>query len=235
MIHPGTWLVITLWITSIAVLENRIEYLVGLLGVALLISFLANGRKLWGYLKALKILVPVIASVFVVQVLLRRDGDELWRAGFVAIYSGGLALAAQVSLRLVILLVSASILKELAYQDFRLALKWLPAEISFMIAYIVHLLPQLRAQFRLSMQNLSLRGIKIKSLAFKDKLKVYRIVSLTVLGGLLAKSDLQAIQLELRGFRRQGKKSFLHPRSLQLVDYLVLIALVALSALLLLI
>jgi hypothetical protein len=47
MIHPGTWLVITLWITSIAVLENRIEYLVGLLGLRCNL-ILANGRKLWG-------------------------------------------------------------------------------------------------------------------------------------------------------------------------------------------
>lgn len=216
--HPLTRIILVLWITSLSVVFAEPLMLLALLLFALLWCILAAPEKLGGLVKALKLLVPVIISVFIVQIIFRREGQLLWSWGIVRIYSEGLVLGLQVAIRLLTIMVSAAILTVLGYQDFRVALKRLPEEISFMIAYMLYLLPVISASFRSYRITLATRGISMRKLKLRDKLKVYKVISLSVLGSLLSESQAQAIELELRGFRRQGKKSFLHRRSFSAVD-----------------
>jgi energy-coupling factor transport system permease protein len=230
--HPLSRVLLVLWITSLAVVLRDPWLLLGLVGFSLLLSLLLSRRQLGSLLKSLRVICPVILSVFLIQILFRRGGNKLLDLGLISIYSQGLELGLEVALRLLILLFSATLLSALSYAELRLALRWLPEELSFLISYVLHLLPKLRERLKQVSQGLRQRGIVQKELSLKEKILVYRILSLAVLASLLQSSEMQAIQLELRGFRRQGKKSFLYHRKPSVMDFAMVVVLVVLSFLL---
>ncbi|HPI26786.1 MAG TPA: energy-coupling factor transporter transmembrane component T, partial [Candidatus Cloacimonadota bacterium] len=86
----------------------------------------------------------------------------------------------------------------------------LPEELSFMISYMAHLVPQLQINFRTQMQELKLRGILVSKLPIKEKLEIYKIISIATVAEIIVQSSSQAIALELRGFRSKGKRSSLN-------------------------
>lgn len=230
--HPLSRVLLVLWITSLAVLLRNVSLLSGLLAFSLGLAVLLSRRQLRSLLKSLKAIIPVIFSVFLIQLIFRKEGELLLELGIFRIYSQGLELGLEVALRLLILLVSATLLSVLSYAELRLALKFLPEELSFLISYVMHLLPRLRERLQRVSHQLRQRGIVQKQLSFREKLLVYRILSLAVLASLIQSSELQAIQLELRGFRRQGKKSFLYHRKPSVMDFAMVIVLAGLSFLL---
>ena len=228
-LHPFSWVLISLWITSLAVISSSLAILGLLILLSLLAAFLSRGRELFPYLLGLKRLVTLILTLLVVQLLFRRGGTLVLSLSFVHIYSEGLEIGLEVALRLIILLIAAGILGRLTYLDFRNAFLFLPAEFSFMISYVIHLIPLLRKRFLHYLELLRLRGLSLKSLSWGKRLKIYRIISLSVLGSLLHSSDRQAITLELRGFRSPGKKTFLYKQAFGFADLLVFIVLLLLS------
>lgn len=232
-LHPFSWVLISLWITSIAVISHAIPVLGLMTALALFAGFLSRGRALWKYLAGLKRLITLILTLGIIQLLFRRGGELLFSFGVVKIYAEGLQVALEVAVRLIILLIAAGILGRLSFIDFRNAFFYLPQELSFMISYVVHLIPLLRERFQHYLQVLRLRGIQIRKLRLQEKLVIYRIISLSVLGSMLHISDRHALTLELRGFRSRGKKTFLYAERLRLADLLVILLLAGLSLLLL--
>lgn len=230
--HPLSRVLIVLWITSLAVILNDPLLLVALLAFSITLALLLSRRQFSSLLKSVKVIIPVILSVFVIQLIFRKSGEKLLDLGILSIHSEGLLLGLEVGLRLLILLFSATLLSALSYAELRLALKFLPEELSFLISYVLHLLPRLRERLREVSQGLKQRGIVQKELSLKEKILVYRILSLAVLASLIQSSEMQAIQLELRGFRRQGKKSFLYHRKPSWLDLWVCVLLLGLSFLL---
>lgn len=228
-LHPFSWVLISLWITSLAVLISSLPILGLLIVLALLAALFARGRELAPYLKGIKRLAPLILSLLIIQTLFRQSGDLIWEKGWFKIYSSGLYTGLEVSLRLIILLIAAGILGRLSFADFRNAFFFLPTEFSFMISYVVHLIPLLRKRFLHYLQVLRLRGIVLNRLPLGKRLKVYQVVSLSVLGSLLHSSDLQAITLELRGFRSPGKKTYLYKQHFTYIDLLVALILALLT------
>lgn len=230
-LHPFSWVLISLWITSIAVLSTSLSILCIMIVVALAAGFLSRGKAMFTYLKGLKRLTSLILTLFVVQMVFRRNGDIVFSLGFVHIYSDGLTVALEVSLRLIILLISAGILGRLSFIDFKNAFLLLPQELSFMISYVVHLIPLLRSRFLHYLLVLRLRGLQMKDLKLSQRFKLYRIISLSVLGSMLHISQRQAVALELRGFRSQGKKTFLYKERIRFWDVAlyILLAFISLS------
>jgi len=78
---------------------------------------------------------------------------------------------------------------------------------------MAHLVPQLSLNFRAQMKELKLRGIVISKLPMKEKLEIYKIISIATVAEIILQSSSQAIALELRGFRSQGKRSSLNTLS----------------------
>lgn len=230
--HPLSRILLVLWISSLAIILQNPLFLFALLIFSLLWSSLLSLPKLISLLSSLKVLLPLILAVFLSQILFRRGGNMLLKITFLAIYSDGVFFALQVCFRLLILLVSATILSSLSYAELRLSLRYLPEEFSFMISYVLHLLPQLRQQIQVALFSLRNRGIQISRLKYRDRLVIYKTLSLTILAGLIHTSTMQAAQLELRGFRRQGKKTYLYHRKLTLMDGGLVIVLIGLSFLL---
>ena len=97
----------------------------------------------------------------------------------------------------------------------------LPEELSFMISYMAHLVPQLSMNFRAQMKELKLRGILISKLPLKEKLEIYKIISIATVAEIILQSSSQAIALELRGFRSKGKRSSLNSQNFSWRDLFV--------------
>lgn len=68
-----------------------------------------------------------------------------------------------------------------------------------------------------------------RKLPLRQKIDVYALTALSVLGGFIFKSGAQAIALELRGFRSKGKTSRLLTRNLGFADLITLLITITIS------
>ncbi|HNX36913.1 MAG TPA: energy-coupling factor transporter transmembrane component T [Candidatus Cloacimonadota bacterium] len=230
--HPLSWVFITLWITSLAVLIRSPLLLALLFALATGMIFLSRGKAGWRILLGLKRLLPLFLTLIIIQSLFRPGKELIFSLGFIHVSKAGFELGLLVSLRLMILLISASILGRLGYQDFRNAFLYLPEEISFMISYVVHLIPGIRKEYLHYLEVLRWRGIILKEQPIRRRLHLYKTISISVLAGLLSGSTMQAVSLELRGFRRPGIKTFLYRQKTHLRDHLLWAVLLVLLVLL---
>ncbi len=181
-------------------------------------------KSFWG----LKKMLWLIISVSIIQILFRRGGEIIFALGPLKIYSEASNYALMISLRLMVIYFCARSLTKLDFSDYRAAFSkiHLPDELSFMVSYMVHLIPQLGARFKAQMAELRERGILLRKLKLKAKLTVYKILALSSLADIILQSGRQAIALELRGFRSEGKSSSLHVRSFGIWDIGILLFLI---------
>ncbi|MBM4403075.1 MAG: energy-coupling factor transporter transmembrane protein EcfT [Candidatus Cloacimonetes bacterium] len=229
ILHPLTLISIVIWVSSIALLSANLVALTGLMMVSALLC-LFNGRI---PLKSLFRLLPVLLIVFILQILFRRGGSMIWSYGWFRITSEGLVMGAQVVFRLSIIYLSAGLLIKLQFNDFRnaFALIRLPEELSFMVCFVIHFIPLLTHRFKDTVILLRYRGLDIRHGSWMRKIKIYRIIALSVLTGLLHNVHYQAIALELRGFRSPGHKTARYRTDLVLLDWLVITLLILLGGL----
>ncbi|MCK9335309.1 MAG: energy-coupling factor transporter transmembrane protein EcfT [Candidatus Cloacimonetes bacterium] len=159
------------------------------------------GRYLWLFL-----------SVMLIQLLFVREGDLIMKFAFIEIHEQGLQQALIIGMRLAIIYMVANSLSKLDFTLYKAAFSriGLPEELSFMISYMAHLVPQLNSNFKGQIKELKLRGIQIRKLPLREKLEIYKIISIATVAQIVLSSKTQAIALELRGFRSIGRRSNLH-------------------------
>lgn len=230
-LHPMTMISIVVWVSTIALLSVNLAILTGLMFASALLC-LANHRN---PLRSLLRLFPLFLIVFILQILFRRGGESLWSYGCFSVTSEGLALATQVVLRLCIIYLSAVLLVNLQFNDYRNAFSLirLPEELSFMVSFVIHILPLLSKRFKDAIILLRYRGLDIKRSSLTMRLRIYRVIVLSVLAGLVHNVRWQAIALELRGFRSPGIKTARYRSGLGLSDWSVLCLLLLLGGVIL--
>ncbi|MDP3114842.1 MAG: energy-coupling factor transporter transmembrane component T [Candidatus Cloacimonadaceae bacterium] len=231
ILHPLALIGLAIWFSGMAMLLSTLGNL-GLIVALSLISALTLGRiKCKAMLSSLLRMLPLLLLILIIQILFSKgnDGDhQLWRF---KIAKHGLNQGLMLSLRLVIILFSAKILARIDYNGFDLAFRKLrlPEELTFMIFYAVHIIPAVSAKVKHLRQLLILRGIDMRKLRLRQRIDIYALTALSVLGGFISKSGIQAIALELRGFRSKGKSSRLHTLSLGFPDAFALIFVLVIS------
>jgi len=168
--------------------------------------------------------LPLLLSLALVQLLFRRQGDLLWQFGIISLSREGANYLAVLSLRLLIVILSAKALAVLDFKEFSTAFHSLrlPEEFSFMLSYAVHLVPSLLSSWKGYFQSLKLRGIAINKLSIPNRLKIYKVLALSSLAALIKNSEGQAIALELRGFRSSGERSSMHERRFSFFDWVAI-------------
>lgn len=180
--------------------------------LAWLIDFREGASALFQRLSGLKKIIWLLISLAVIQLLFRQGGRVLFTLGYFHVHEAALIYTAMLSLRLMIIYLCASSLSKLDFCSYRAAFRKvrLPEELSFMVSYMAHLIPELSKQFRQQKVELQDRGLELKKLKLKQKLTIYRILALSTVAEIILKSGRQAIALELRGFRSSGASSSLH-------------------------
>ena len=235
IVHPLTLIAVVVWITSLSLIVDSLFILGGLLVLSVLMAvFLSgdHGHRLWH--RVVKLL-PLFISVFILQVLFRKGDIILLDLGWLRISKAGVYSGIQICIRFATIICSASAMTRLNYNDFRIAFSAirLPEEIAFMVSYVIHFVPVLEERFRQSLATVRRRGVRIESLHYKAKIQLYRVLTIAVLAGILSKSGLQAIALELRGFRSEGKPTKYFQQRVGLKDSLVYYAMILLSLIIL--
>ncbi|MBW6514422.1 MAG: energy-coupling factor transporter transmembrane protein EcfT [Candidatus Syntrophosphaera sp.] len=231
-LHPLSLILLALWFSSAAIFVPQLAWL----GAVLIISIIFRGLqagfewRLWA--RQFLLMLPLFLAILLIQALFVKDGELLWGRSWYAIHSGGLRIGLAFCLRLLILFFSAQILLKLEYEDFDLAFNTvrLPEELGFMVFYALHVIPASGERIRHALQILRLRGIDQAKQPLKTKLRLYKLISLSVLAEVLSRSAIQATALDLRGFRSSGPRSRLNQRGLTLPDYLLFGSMLVLTA-----
>ncbi len=221
--NARTYLVISIIISSLSLIMHRIEYQFILFGVCILLVFFLNPSKrrfvlLW---KRLRFLLILILFLFVMQLLFRQSGTVLFHWKFITIYSEGVLIALIVSIRLLILLLVVSLLFDIPFYNFVLALRsWkLPYEICLMIASTFSFLRLFEKQFRIMKDQLKIREISFRKITISRKSKAFSTIVFPVLAQAMHTVLFRAIALDLKGFRLHPTRTNYISHKLKWFDY----------------
>lgn len=208
-------------------MHQNLIILLELLLVSMMLSLFNVYRSAeWNKLfKQVYKLLPLILSIFIIQVLFTTKGLILFRFGIISISFQGITTALQVVIRLLIIIFSAGYLIKLNLRDFLSAFRIirLPESIAVTTALTIGFIPLLAGQIRQSMQQLVLRGIEVKKLGLKNRLNLYLSMVMPILGKSINNAKYLAITLDLRGFRNGRKHTNYKRVNLMVIDYLLII------------
>ncbi len=212
LLHPLSYIVVCVFYSSLAIVISNPLYQILLFLLAWLLDWREGSEGMGRRLIGLQRYLWLFLSVMLIQLLFTRRGVPILNLGILSIHSDGITMAAVLGLRLAVVYMVANSLSKMDFTLYRSAFAKirLPEELSFMISYMAHLVPQLQINFRTQMQELKLRGILVSKLPIKEKLEIYKIISIATVAEIIVQSSSQAIALELRGFRSKGKRSSLN-------------------------
>lgn len=174
-------------------------------------------------LRRIRTALRLIASLFVLQCLFNRSGAPLLSLrGFPLITRGGMEAAFVVSLRLLILLLSALMILTGSRRDYLLALRQfaLPYELSFMVMAGLRFLPLLREEAQDVLSAVQMRGISLKHSSLRSRLGVYLRVTVPVVAGAIRRSEQMSIAMEARAFRAMPARTSMRRLSMGRQDWL---------------
>ncbi len=223
---PRTKLTLIMCLSSLAVLLNHPLLLAVLFLISLLLLMLF-GVSIRSVCKQMRVLLAVVLFITLIQSLFGQGGRALITIGDIGLLTtGGMILATEFFLRMLIIFTSAGILTSCGSRELiqGLVQMKLPYEIAFMAALGIRFLPVFGEEFRDAIIAIQLRGINIKSLKFKQKLRVYAHLLQPVVVGALIKSRALSMSIEMRGFRSFPKRVSYRTLRLTVLDYTVMAA-----------
>ncbi len=224
-INLRTLLIIVILITSLSVIYQKLFIQISLIIVStlLLISINPSKKRFHRLLHRLKNLTKIVLAIMVFQILFRSGGDVIWQCGIIKITSVGINYGIVSSLRFFLIILIAGLLFDIPYYDYLLALKgWkIPYEISFLVASVINFIPTFSNQFRIIIEELSLRGIDLKRIPILKRPRAYISLIFPVVARTIANARFRAISLELRAFRLYRKRTYLYENKLRWFDYVI--------------
>jgi energy-coupling factor transport system permease protein len=200
-------LVMAMALTTLAMLLNNPAELGILVSIMLiLLVSLPGSNRAKRLLRRLRGMLPLLAGLFIAQVVFRRDGVVLWEWGFLKITTLGISAGVSSMERWLVVLFTAGLLFDYPFSAWLNALRaWrAPADFAFLVAVTMQFIPMLEARFKESREALFLRGIDLSRLPWGQRLTAYRTLVFPILGKTLWQTRYMAISLELRGFRRHS-------------------------------
>lgn len=235
-LHPLIHVLICLFFSSLVFILGSPRQLLLITLLSALYAVLRIKGGVAAVLKSIWHSLPLVLSLAIIQLFFNRQGESLWQSGWLRITDMGLFWGGVFALRLFTIILCSKALAALSFPQFQAAFATLriPEEFSFMLSYGVQLVPRFLAQIRSFISALHLRGIDLKQLKISKRLRLYKILAISALAGVISGSTYAAITLELRGFRSSGKRSYLHESKLCAIDALaVLLMLLCLGFILL--
>ena len=223
---PRCVFALSVYLSLFAVLSRTLWLMGALLALALLSALLLR-VNLSSVLRKLKRLWQIILAVAILQSVFSPSG-QVWVeiGGLTLLTSGGALMGAVVLCRLAILLLTGSLFmvyraRELIQAMIQLKL---PYEIVYMVSVGVRFVPMMGQELRDSLTALALRGVVIKELKLRRRLKVYTYLLLPAVAGSLHRAQALAMSMEMRGFRAYPRRTSFFALSFHLGDCVVMIA-----------
>jgi len=183
---------------------------------------------------SLKRLWQLIIIVAVLQSVFSPSGDIWIQAGRVALLtSGGVTGGLVVLGRLAVLILGGSLFTVYSARKLIQGMiqMRLPYEVAYMVSIGVRFVPLMGEELQDSLTALALRGIEIKKLKMRRRLKVYTYLLLPMIAGSLSRARELTMSMEMRGFGAYSRRTSFYTLKLQRRDY-VLLTITALLAIL---
>ena len=191
------------------------------------------GADMGGLLRRLKRLISVIVFVALLQSIFNHQGAALLRIGSVTILTtGGLLLGANTLLRIGTVIASAAIFTLTTSRTMIQGLIQLriPYELAFMASVALRFLPVFSEEFKDTVTAIQLRGVDLKKIPLKDKIKIYGYIFMPVTYGAVDKAQKLSYAMELRAFRAYTTRTSRFTLVLSGIDYFLITAVPILTA-----
>ena len=214
-LDPRTRIVMVISISTAAMIVKDLLLLTGILLFAV-ITLIAGGVELKKQLHQARAVLGMIFFLFILQSFFAWIGGSLLE---------GALLAGMLSLRLLIIVVSALIIMTGEPRDYLLGMvQWkMPYEIAYMVLIGLHFFPILKEEALDVYYSIQLRGTEMKKTSLRKKLAVYLKISLPVLAGAMARAKDVSISMEARCFRIKPKRTYMRKLKLKLRDILIMV------------
>jgi energy-coupling factor transport system permease protein len=235
LIDPRIKLLMLLLLSAAALFSQNITrlLLLVLFTLLVLISVGAPFKYIW------RRLLPcwgLILPVFLLQCLFVRKGDIILSLGAMPVlYSEGFSLGLMISLRLLIIFLSALIVARGNIHDYLAALTQckIPYEIAFMVMASLRFLPFLGERAKDVFQAAQMRGTRLKKTSLIHKLRVYSTLMLPIVAGAIQRAEQMSLAMEARAFRAYPRRVSMRVLRLKTADLIYLSLFAALLACLL--
>jgi len=209
----------------------NIDPRVTILFVLLLSTFAVIFRSPWHMLPVLaSALIAVLLARAPLLKLLRRLRGVWMMLVFVTLlqtlaaqhWLAGLLIAATVLQRLVILLLSGALLAGYASHVLVQALLQLrlPYQLAFMLSIGLRFVPLFGESFRDSLNAMQLRGLDLRKLKFRTRVKIYTWLLMPTVASGVHQARKLAMAMELRGFGAHETRSSYAPLRMRWTDWL---------------
>ncbi len=218
-----TYLILSIFLSSISLITNDIFGQIALIFASLLILFFKNGNLKILKNKKIKMLFKVFLSLFIIQILFRQSGEIIFQLAFLKITFEGLKFAfSSISRLFVITLLGLSIISS-NYEEFVSALNtWkIPNDISFMIYSTIYFIPFFHRKVVQNLEAMKIRGIFFKDLSITEKLWLLEEITFPIIAKSLTEIKMKAAILELRGFRYYQKKTCIYYFKLRFLELFI--------------
>lgn len=224
-VDPRTKLFIVVCMSSLSVIIRDVK----LLSIVFLISILVCSMfksPLLMVIKRLKKFLYIFFFIILIQSIFTNKGTPIISFSNIHLLTDvGVDKALQFGLRMIIILMSASLLMTSSSRELLQGLIQIkiPYEIAFMVMIGIKFIPLLSEELKDNLTAIELRGIDIKRLPVKKKIKVYTYIFTPVIVGAVIKSKHIAIAMECKGLRAYDKRTSYIRLKLQLADYTIMI------------
>lgn len=212
---------------SLALLyKDTVQMLV--LSAAVFIGAVLLGADLRSFFARLRRFLALIAGIAVLQAVFFRTGEPVIGLGnFPLLTQDGLSRGITTGMRLFVILCSASVM---ASENSRRVLQGLiqmrvPYMLCFMASTALRFLPSFSQDFSDALVSMQLRGIELRKVPARKRLKVFSSLLLPVIAGAVVKSQDLAAAMETRGFGAMKTRTSYDELQMRAADWIALILL----------
>jgi energy-coupling factor transport system permease protein len=234
MIHPLSKIILIACISFLSVILDNTLALALLLLFCVLLHMIkpgfGSGRSFSP--RSLLKLIPIIVSVFLIQLLFNRSGNKVFGLSCFSVTDKGLITALQVAMRLMILLSSGAWLWGMPSREVLRAFRSLgvPETFSILLLMTLSFLPELSRQVKNKLILIRLRGLAAGRFALVKRMRLYLQILLPILGWTLKDLHMKAAALDLKGFRNGCRHTRFRQGRLGIADYLIIVLVIVLTA-----
>ena len=229
---PRTRLAIVVCLSGMSIVFSSLWWMSGLFLFTLLTAVFFGG-KFWVLLRRFVWVFYMFVALLLLQSIF-NGGEPVYLAlGTVKLITApGLASALLFALRIVIIVLSASILLQESSRRMTQALVQLrvPYELAFMTSVALRFVKILMEEMGNSLIAIQLRGVNLKKIPLRKRMSVYTYLFLPVLSGAIFKARQLSLSLELRGFKLHDSRTSYFSLCLQRADWLVIACMFLLTA-----
>ncbi len=235
-IDPRPKLVIVLLLSTLALIYDHISMLFIILLISISISLLIKNNVAVVFFKLKKVFILMVFIAIAQSMLIKTGQPILKFHNIVIVTDYGILSALQFILRISIIVVSATIITTSTSREIVQGLvQWkCPYEIAFMVSIAIRFLPILKEEMSDMIIAIQLRGIDLKKVKFKKKIKIYKYIMLPIVTNSILKARELSLAMEVRGFRAYSTRTSYMVLKMNKIDYIIIASSIVVTTILIL-